>query len=165
MVNCQLCGRANPPHAPTCHQCGIPLGHDLLGDDITLLSPNIHFQIPPVTLDISPSTLSLHVDDTCQSLSIEPEIYIGRDFSEHFFHPHLDLQPFGGWKYGISRIHARLEQDSWGCFYIVDLDSSNGTWLNDDRLTSSHQYLLRHNDVLRIGRFPISIHFGYPYLK
>ena len=47
-----------------------------------------------------------------------------------------------------SRRHARFEQDDVG-FYIRDLDSTNGTYLNGDRITGAQ--LLRNNDEVWIA--------------
>jgi hypothetical protein len=49
----------------------------------------------------------------------------------------------------VSRRHALLEQseDIWT---VEDLDSTNGIWVNDERVRSAE---LRHHDEIRIGRF------------
>lgn len=48
-----------------------------------------------------------------------------------------------------SRLHAVLEQFSAG-WCITDLGSSNGTWVNGERIWAAHR--LRHGDELRIGQ-------------
>jgi predicted component of type VI protein secretion system len=48
-----------------------------------------------------------------------------------------------------SRLHAVLERFSAG-WCVADLGSSNGTWLNGDRIWSAQR--LRHGDEIRIGR-------------
>lgn len=48
----------------------------------------------------------------------------------------------------VSRRHARFEQDEVG-FYIRDLDSTNGTYLNQQRITGAQ--LLRNNDEVWVG--------------
>jgi len=47
----------------------------------------------------------------------------------------------------VSGIHALLEENESG-WWIEDLGSTNGTWINDKRVNSS---LLLAEDVLRIG--------------
>lgn len=47
-----------------------------------------------------------------------------------------------------SRRHARFEKDNVG-FYIHDLESTNGTFVNGQRIQGSH--LLRNNDEVWIG--------------
>ena len=48
----------------------------------------------------------------------------------------------------VSRRHARFERDDAG-FYIHDLESTNGTYLNQQRITGSQ--LLRNNDEVWVG--------------
>lgn len=48
-----------------------------------------------------------------------------------------------------SRRHARLERDEHGAFYIHDLESTNGTYLNGQRLEGAAS--LRNNDEVWIA--------------
>ncbi|HUU00103.1 MAG TPA: FHA domain-containing protein [Myxococcota bacterium] len=52
----------------------------------------------------------------------------------------------------VSRKHARIEKraDGW---YVVDLDSGNGTFLNDERVSES---LLYNGDLIQVGDAAIS---------
>ncbi len=56
----------------------------------------------------------------------------------------------------ISRQHIRIiwREDK---YFVEDLNSSNGSWLNDNRLTPREQYELRPDDVIRIGPFLMRI--------
>lgn len=45
----------------------------------------------------------------------------------------------------IGRAHARIKNND-GRYFIIDLDSKNGTFLNGDRLISNKQYDLQPND-------------------
>jgi pSer/pThr/pTyr-binding forkhead associated (FHA) protein len=48
-----------------------------------------------------------------------------------------------------SRLHAVLEQFNAG-WCVTDLGSSNGTWVNGERIWAAHR--LRHGDEVRIGQ-------------
>jgi hypothetical protein len=48
-----------------------------------------------------------------------------------------------------SHLHAILERFTAG-WCVTDLGSSNGTWVNGERIWSSHR--LRHGDEIRIGQ-------------
>ena len=49
----------------------------------------------------------------------------------------------------VSRLHCRIEVSAEGDLMVVDLDSTNGTWIDGVRITSAP---LRPGSVLRIGR-------------
>jgi len=48
-----------------------------------------------------------------------------------------------------SHLHAVLERFSAG-WCVTDLGSSNGTWVNGERIWSTHR--LRHGDEIRVGQ-------------
>src|SRR6185295_14248957 len=50
-----------------------------------------------------------------------------------------------------SRRHALIDASPTGDAYIMDLDSSNGTFLNDKKLKPHAKVMLRANDCVRIG--------------
>lgn len=50
----------------------------------------------------------------------------------------------------VSRRHCRVELDASGNPSLDDLDSANGTFVNDQRI--SHPVALRDGDVIRVGR-------------
>ncbi|MFQ3647661.1 MAG: FHA domain-containing protein [Anaerolineae bacterium] len=56
----------------------------------------------------------------------------------------------------ISRQHMRIvwRDDK---YFVEDLNSSNGTWLNDNRLTPRDLYELRPDDIVRVGPYLIRI--------
>lgn len=56
---------------------------------------------------------------------------------------------------GISRHHLRLERCAEG-FYAEDLESANGTFLNDEPIRKA---LLRDEDVLRVGKFSLWVSY------
>lgn len=56
----------------------------------------------------------------------------------------------------IGRAHARIQNEN-GRFYIFDLDSKNGTFINGDRLVSNKQYELKPND--RVSLANLQFHF------
>jgi|GEM_PF-1749858 len=60
----------------------------------------------------------------------------------------------------ISRCHAILGYQPEIGFYITDLGSSNGTWLNSQRLTPMQRHVLKDCDRLRIGRFIVDFYMA-----
>jgi pSer/pThr/pTyr-binding forkhead associated (FHA) protein len=56
----------------------------------------------------------------------------------------------------VSRIHAILKRDGKRVT-IMDLGSSNGTYVNSKRLTPSTERLLNHGDVVALGKFKFQV--------
>lgn len=52
----------------------------------------------------------------------------------------------------ISRCHAIIGHHPETGFYVTDLDSSNGSWLNGQRLVKMQRYALKAGDVLTFGK-------------
>lgn len=59
--------------------------------------------------------------------------------------PDIDLTPHGAHRHGISRRHAILLPTDEG-LCLIDLDSTNGTWINGTYLRPGHRYRLRSGD-------------------
>jgi pSer/pThr/pTyr-binding forkhead associated (FHA) protein len=53
---------------------------------------------------------------------------------------------------GISRAHAKIDRMPQGGFMIEDLNSANGTYVNDKAVAKQ---LLNENDVIRVGKFSL----------
>lgn len=54
----------------------------------------------------------------------------------------------------VSRVHCRLTADAAGGLIVEDLDSTNGTFVNDQRVQRA---VLSSGDRLRVGRCELSI--------
>ncbi len=63
----------------------------------------------------------------------------------------VDLGPYGGVELGISRRHSRLTLHN-GKWLINDLGSTNGTQLNNIKLTPGTAAPLKNGDILQFGR-------------
>jgi pSer/pThr/pTyr-binding forkhead associated (FHA) protein len=74
---------------------------------------------------------------------------IGRLSSHQTGIPDLD---FSGYADGsqVSRHHARLVQDG-GAYYVEDLGSKSGTWLNGTLLEAKRRYELHDGDEIAVG--------------
>ena len=55
----------------------------------------------------------------------------------------------------VSRVHCRLSTDARGDLSVEDLDSTNGTFVNDQRV--SGRAALSPGDRLRVGRVELSV--------
>ena len=80
----------------------------------------------------------------------KPEIILGRtDLVQNIF-PDVDFAELEGEGRGVSRRHARILQKSEG-IYLEDLNSTNFTFLNNDRLHPGRLYPLKNGDEIRLG--------------
>jgi pSer/pThr/pTyr-binding forkhead associated (FHA) protein len=90
-------------------------------------------------------------------LNSHDEFIIGRKVEETS-DPFFDLTNLGGYLLGLSRRHAKVRRTALG-YEIMDLSSTNGTWLNDERLSPHKPYPLTSGSQLRLGRMRFVILF------
>jgi len=76
----------------------------------------------------------------------------------------LDLSELGGHQAGISRRHAMIRRGEDG-YEIVDLSSTNGSWLNDKRLIPYKPVPLASGSQLRFGLLRLLVLHHYRVSK
>jgi pSer/pThr/pTyr-binding forkhead associated (FHA) protein len=87
------------------------------------------------------------------------EIVIGREDPVSGIYPEVDLTPHGGEDGGVSRQHARLIVEE-GNYFIEDLDSTNFTFVNKQKLTPKTRHGLKDGDEIRCGRVALVLKTG-----
>ena len=90
------------------------------------------------------------------SLPLAAPVLIGRQDSARGFFPDLDLNNDGGYDSGVSRRHARISVNGDSAF-VEDLESANGTFINDQRLSPRTPQRIRPADMLRLGSLILRI--------
>lgn len=70
----------------------------------------------------------------------------------------VDLNQFGALELGISRVHAMIRRSKDG-YQLIDLESSNGTWLENQRLVPKQPYPLESGNRIRFGRLNILVFY------
>ena len=89
----------------------------------------------------------------------EDVIHVGRlDRSAGVF-PEIDLENDGGHNAGVSRRHVRILRQPDG-YYVEDLGSINGTFLNRRRLSPGAPAELKDGDELRLGNIVLRVVLG-----
>jgi hypothetical protein len=155
---CPSCGAENLPGTLFCVQCGtyLPSGGPLRTeplpeqDDVNSACPR-HDGSGQAT-----GRHGLKIEVTVQNtgrvvlLSADREILVGRLDSAHGIFPELDMTTDGGLEEGVSRRHARIYTRDGTCF-VEDLDSTNGSFLNGERITPYLPYAFHDGDVLTFG--------------
>jgi pSer/pThr/pTyr-binding forkhead associated (FHA) protein len=79
---------------------------------------------------------------------------VGRADPVSQFYPEIDLNPHGALDNGVGRKHARLFVLS-GRVMVEDLDSTNGTQVNGQRLPARQPRVLSNGDTLTIGKLAL----------
>jgi len=159
---CGICGLENPPDAEHCAQCGAPLA------ERTTLSvpeelrqalvepPPIPGSNPPVALQRGDLALSIPGSPTPILLRGDAEVVLGR-LAPGGPDPVVDFAPHHGHLLGVSRRHA-LIRSAKGRYSLLDLGSSNGTWLNEQKLPPHTPYPLRDGDQIRLAQLVLYVH-------
>lgn len=89
-------------------------------------------------------------------LRFERELVFGRPSEGQSGETLLDLSELGGYQMGISRRHAKIRRTEEG-YEIMDLASTNGSWLNDERLIPNKSYPLPSGAQLRFARMRLLV--------
>jgi pSer/pThr/pTyr-binding forkhead associated (FHA) protein len=89
-------------------------------------------------------------------LADRTEFTLGRSAEGQPIVPDVDLSPHNAYANGVSRLHAvlKLIQDH---IVIMDLGSSNGTYLNGNRLQPYIETTIAHGDVIYLGKLKIQV--------
>ena len=163
MILCKNCLHKNPPGAIFCAECGAQLtAGEIATQSIRTdkVKPSAGRGVPiPIPKPITDNSWgSLHLMDNGQILPLTDrnEYTLGRLSEGQPVVPDLDLSPHQAYAAGVSRIHAILKRDGKRVT-IMDLGSSNGTYVNGKRLTANSERLLNHGDVVALGKFKFQV--------
>lgn len=115
------------------------------------------------------SVLTLIVRDSGKLLDIRPQLnhhetVMGRSSgNDRAMVPDVDLNDLGGAQLGVSRLHLALRYISDdNALQIYDLGSSNGSYINGQRLHPKEIRVLRNGDELRLGRMVLRVRYLHP---
>lgn len=146
-----------------CSECGGSLLPRRKGETTTSLNVTADWKaepvyVPPPVEPTMQNAVRLTILNSGRriSLSNDEPILIGRQDGARGFYPDVDLTGDGGLEGGVSRRHARLSFYQGRC-YVEDLESANGTFLNQQRLAPRTPHPLRSGDEIRIGAIVIRI--------
>jgi hypothetical protein len=104
------------------------------------------------------SWLSLHLMDSGKilPLAMRNEFTMGRLSEGQPIMPDIDLTPYQAYASGVSRLHAVIKRET-DRTVVMDLGSSNGTYLNGRRLNPHMEEELKHGDVVALGKLKIQV--------
>jgi pSer/pThr/pTyr-binding forkhead associated (FHA) protein len=173
-MNCPNCRKQNRPGLLLCEFCG----HQLIAlSDLSRYRTGALGTIeipwkpytPAESRDEKPRTgllheasfLTLEMLDTGEKIRIPTQghISLGRADADSDWQPTIDLTPYGGVGYGVSRMHADLffENDQ---VFVLELGSANGTQVNGIRVHLGHAQQLCNGDELHLGGLRLRVSFN-----
>lgn len=159
---CPICKRKNEMDAVLCTFCGTALEPVATAPPTTekIAGATIAFpKAPRVKTDalIPEGGIAIFLMDTPNPLATMAldEFVLGRAL-EGSLEDIVDLTPYGGFSSGVSRRHAMVRRKKTG-FEIIDLDSTNGTWINEKRLTPTKAYPLPNGATIRLGQLRLQV--------
>jgi hypothetical protein len=85
-----------------------------------------------------------------------PAFLVGRRDVKNKFAPDVDLTTFHAKRLGVSRVHASIVYEDMQ-FFIKDLNSTNGTWVNYLKLEPQHVFPLKMGDIIRLGHLTMRV--------
>jgi pSer/pThr/pTyr-binding forkhead associated (FHA) protein len=161
---CPICKNKNEQEAAICRHCVAPLNTESrlrATTRNTEIKLNYSEKFEEINVDekiIPASGIAVYFAGTTKAVEIltEKEFVIGRRVIENTSESFLDLSDFDGFKMGLSRRHAMIRRTE-SEYEIIDLSSTNGTWLNDKRLVPYTPYPLPSGSQLRLSRIRLYI--------
>lgn len=164
MIICSNCQHENVSGTLFCIECGAQLegveslttqaiNQEQIVDDLKKTSAGVEPPSSPAN-----SWLSLHLMDSGKILPLATrnEFTMGRLSEGQPIMPDIDLTPYQAYASGVSRLHAVVKRDTERVV-IMDLGSSNGTYLNGRRLNPHTEEMLKHGDVIALGKLKIQV--------
>jgi ribosomal protein L40E len=163
---CPVCKFKNPIEATTCKTCGhqlIRLSGNATTDHVEKNNPQSKtvaatFEPLSTGILIPPLGISVYLSNQIPIVTwFAKELYLGRKMETGEMD--VDLTPFGGFQLGVSRQHALIQTTEAG-YQITDTESSNGTWLRDQRLLPNQAYLLPSGETIRLGNMLLIVYYA-----
>lgn len=164
MIICANCQHKNVTGAMFCAECGAQLdGIDTLitqaitdeqiAEELKKKPAHPELASTPVT-----SWISLHLMDSGKILPLASrnEFTLGRLSEGQPIMPDIDLTPYQAYASGVSRLHAVVKRDS-NRVVVMDLGSSNGTYVNGRRINPHAEEPLSHGDIVALGKLKIQV--------
>jgi pSer/pThr/pTyr-binding forkhead associated (FHA) protein len=138
-----------PVPAPTLPHRHLPPLPDTPGQQSTQPIPTPAPAPPRAAL--APSRLTVVANGAVLQLPNSTQAVVGRADPVSNVYPDVDLTPYGALEQGVGRRHLRLFVQG-GQIMVEDMDSTNGTLLNGQRLAPLQPQPLRDGDQIQPGK-------------
>ncbi|NLG51588.1 MAG: zinc-ribbon domain-containing protein [Chloroflexi bacterium] len=155
---CPACGAQTNPGDAFCEFCGAALAAPQAAETAAPAQPTEAAPAAPPVVEAQPPVAApptgpkLVVSSGAEiPLAANKETVVGREDPYSGVFPDVDLTPHGGEEGGVSRRHFKITV-SGGQYMIEDLNSTNYTLLNRNRLQPGTPAPLNDGDEIRAGR-------------
>jgi hypothetical protein len=164
MIICPNCRHEEVPGALFCSECGGQLVFSDVSSTTALPEEQLKDDLPG-TAPMQPNMTStlrarimVHIIDNGKLIPVtdKTEFTVGRASEGQPITPDVDLGEFNAFDYGVSRLHivVRLTGEK---LTIMDLGSSNGTFINAVRVPVNSEQSVTSADIISLGKFRIQI--------
>lgn len=162
---CPVCKNKNERNAVVCVHCGASFDRLPFESGVTTKNADIpdlaagKILDAPIEKDLIPEDgIAIYAAGSAKPvyLHFETELIFGRKSDEPSDVPILDLTELGGYQTGLSRRHAMIRRIEDG-YEIIDLYSTNGSWLNEERMVPNRPYRLTNGSQLQFGRMRLLV--------
>ena len=151
MKICPNCHYHNREGYMYCEDCGEDLTH-VESTHETSFFEQAEPQEPGISLQIQGAERRIQVQ-------LQGRTVLGRYDADREAQPDIDLTPYDAFEKGVSAMHAAIRHSTDGV-QIVDMGSTNGTYVNGRRLVANQHYVLNDGDEIRFSRLVTRIHIG-----
>jgi hypothetical protein len=142
---------AYPAPQPSSYAPPVPSGKRLTPAPVAPVAPTQAPAPVPIRAVLAPSQLIVAASGAALPLPSAAQAIIGRGDPVSNFFPEIDLNPYGAIDNGVGRRHIRLFVQG-GQVLIEDMDSTNGTLLNNQKLTARQPQPLHDGDQISVGK-------------
>ncbi len=155
MQRCWNCDAQQMDGAIFCTDCGASLIGRQRRQETTTTLDEPDKTVPSAAAappTYNPTGISLVLVHDGRRLQLEPNtvLLVGRTDQKRGIIPDIDLGNYGGYDAGVSRRHAMIAVSERNCT-VEDLESANGTFVNNQRVHPQQPLTLHHGDELKFG--------------
>ena len=152
-MKCPDCGFENMDNAAYCEECGSKL---FASSENSAISELVSSPLEPKEEEIIENFAKIYVEDIVIKLSRDVNS-MGRRSPADGIYPDIDLTDYDPDSY-VSRRHAQILKEGF-VYTFEDLGSSNGSFINEERMRKGVRRELKDKDILRLGRTEVLFSF------
>ena len=166
MITCQACNQSTSAKFANCEHCGEPLpGFE---QESTMIFSREDVEAAKAQKAWSSAqlseghTITVQIGDEHKNIRLPTDgdsvVTMGRFDGAQGDIPDVDLTEFKAGDFGVSRLHAEIRVQG-DMVQVKDLDSTNGTFVNGQRVSSTEWRIVRDGDELHLGTLVLKLIF------